>query len=99
MTEISRDMLQRLGGSGPSNGSLERVLRTVRGSIITTAARGQRWWREEVFDVANGRDAVTIENVGAVLEELFRAFPDTTVRYIYEGDGRLMRRILEVDWS
>lgn len=97
MASVSRDMLQRIAHPGGS--SVEDAVRTVRGNIITSAGRGQRWWREEVFETAVGRGAVTTATVGAVQEALFRCFPDVTVRFIYETHGGRMRRILEIDWS
>lgn len=103
MAELSRDMLQRL--TNKSRGDTDPVdtaVRSVRGSVILAASRGQRWWSEEVFDADHPhRHAVTTATVGAVLEKLFRIFPDSVVRYVYEASPRSgrMRRILEIDWS
>lgn len=103
MAEVNREMLQRIAyDSGCGGKSVEEALRSVRGSVITAAGRGQRWWREEVFDASMescGRGAVTTATVGAVQEGLFAAFPGTTVRYVFESYGGRVRRILEVDWS
>lgn len=96
MTEVSRDMLQRIGYDNRGSSSLESVVRTIRGNVITAAARGQRWWIEEVFDGSAGRGAVTTALVRAVMEELVRSFPGVSIRYVLEGG---LRRILEIDWS
>ena len=100
MTEVPREMLQRIGYDNRIVGgsTLESVIRTVRGNMITAAARGQRWWCEEVFDRAAGRGAVTTAHVRAVMEELARSFPGVSIRYVLEG-GPQMRRLLEIDWS
>ena len=103
MAEVSREMLQRIAyDTRAENKCLDTVIRSVRGNVISAAGRGQRWWREEVFDAAVdccGRGAVTTATVGAVQEALFMAFPGTTVRYVFESYGGRMKRILEVDWS
>lgn len=99
MTEVNRETLQSLVRVG--RGDVADAVRSVRGSVIVAAASGQRWWREQVFDVGEPhcRNAVTTATVGAVQEALFAAFPDVTVRYIFETHDGRMRRLLELDWS
>lgn len=70
-------------------------VREIVSTVESLALYGHRSYRTEVLEVPLRRyGPLTPEIVLEVFERLCVEFPDTPVRYVYEGS----RRFLEVDW-